>query len=43
MEYTKLGRTGLNVSVAGLGAGGHSRLGLNTGNSPESLSSQYSL
>ena len=28
MKYTKLGRTGLNVSVAGLGCGGHSRLGL---------------
>ena len=31
MEYTTLGRTGLSVSVAGLGAGGHSRLGLSTG------------
>ena len=31
MEYTTLGRTGLPVSVAGLGAGGHSRLGLSTG------------
>lgn len=28
MEYTLLGRTGLNVSVAGLGCGGPSRLGL---------------
>ncbi len=28
MEYTKLGRTGLNVGVAGLGCGGSSRLGL---------------
>ena len=28
MKYTKLGRTGLNVSIAGLGCGGHSRLGL---------------
>ena len=28
MEYTTLGRTGLNVSVAGLGCGGPSRLGL---------------
>jgi aryl-alcohol dehydrogenase-like predicted oxidoreductase len=27
MDYTTLGRTGLRVSVAGLGAGGHSRLG----------------
>ena len=31
MEYTTLGRTGLRVSVAGLGCGGFSRLGLNTG------------
>ncbi len=31
MEMTTLGRTGLRVSVAGLGAGGHSRLGLGTG------------
>ncbi len=28
MEYTTLGRTGLRVSVMGLGCGGHSRLGL---------------
>lgn len=28
MEYTTLGRTGLRVSVMGLGGGGHSRLGL---------------
>jgi aryl-alcohol dehydrogenase-like predicted oxidoreductase len=27
MDYTTLGRTGLKVSVAGLGCGGHSRLG----------------
>ena len=27
MQYTTLGRTGLNVSVLGLGAGGPSRLG----------------
>jgi aryl-alcohol dehydrogenase-like predicted oxidoreductase len=33
MEYTTLGRTGLNVSVAGLGCGGFSRLGLGTGRS----------
>jgi len=33
MEYTTLGRTGLNVSVAGLGCGGFSRLGLGTGKS----------
>jgi aryl-alcohol dehydrogenase-like predicted oxidoreductase len=31
MEYTTLGRTGLRVSVAGLGCGGHSRLGTATG------------
>ena len=28
MDYTTLGRTGLKVSVAGLGCGGNSRLGL---------------
>jgi len=28
MEYTTLGRTGLKVSVAGLGCGGPSRLGM---------------
>src|SRR5215470_15149513 len=33
MQYTTLGRTGLRVSVAGLGAGGFSRLGLMTGKS----------
>lgn len=31
MEYTSLGRTGLRVSVAGLGCGGPSRLGLRRG------------
>ena len=31
MEYTTLGRTGLRVSVAGLGCGGFSRLGLTAG------------
>ena len=31
MEYTELGRTGLKVSVAGLGCGGGSRLGLAAG------------
>jgi aryl-alcohol dehydrogenase-like predicted oxidoreductase len=31
MEYVMLGRTGLRVSVAGLGCGGFSRLGLGTG------------
>jgi aryl-alcohol dehydrogenase-like predicted oxidoreductase len=33
MDYTTLGRTGLKVSVAGLGCGGFSRLGLSTGGS----------
>lgn len=33
MEYTTLGRTGLQVSVAGLGCGGNSKLGLGTGHS----------
>ena len=33
MEYVTLGRTGLKVSVAGLGCGGFSRLGLGTGKS----------
>jgi aryl-alcohol dehydrogenase-like predicted oxidoreductase len=33
MEYITLGRTGLRVSVAGLGCGGFSRLGLGTGKS----------
>jgi len=33
MEYVTLGRTGLKVSVAGLGGGGFSRLGLGTGHS----------
>ncbi|MGE3065239.1 MAG: aldo/keto reductase [Hyphomicrobiaceae bacterium] len=31
MQYTTLGRTGLKVSVAGLGAGGNSRLGMDAG------------
>jgi aryl-alcohol dehydrogenase-like predicted oxidoreductase len=31
MEYTTLGRTGIRVSIAGLGCGGFSRLGLGTG------------
>src|SRR3954468_17812651 len=35
MEYTTLGRTGLRVSVAGLGCGGFSRLGLGTRKSEE--------
>lgn len=33
MKYTTLGRTGLKVSVAGLGCGGSSRLGLTAGHS----------
>ena len=33
MEYVMLGRTGLRVSVAGLGCGGFSLLGLGTGKS----------
>src|SRR5229473_6688768 len=33
MEYTILGRAGLRVSVAGLGCGGFSQLGLGTGKS----------
>jgi aryl-alcohol dehydrogenase-like predicted oxidoreductase len=33
MDYTTLGHTGLKVSVAGLGCGGFSRLGLGTGGS----------
>lgn len=35
MQYTTLGRTGLKVSVAGLGCGGFSRLGMGTGHSAE--------
>ncbi|HEY4042010.1 MAG TPA: aldo/keto reductase [Rhodopila sp.] len=35
MHYTTLGRTDLKVSVAGLGCGGFSRLGLGTGHSAE--------
>jgi aryl-alcohol dehydrogenase-like predicted oxidoreductase len=35
MQYTTLGRTGLKVSVAGLGCGGFSRLGLGSGQSAE--------
>ncbi len=31
MEYTTLGKTGLRVSVAGLGCGGNSRLGMGAG------------
>ncbi len=35
MEYTILGRTGLRVSIAGLGCGGPSRLGQATGKSEQ--------
>jgi aryl-alcohol dehydrogenase-like predicted oxidoreductase len=35
MQYRTLGRTGLRVSVAGLGCGGNSRLGLGAGKSEE--------
>jgi aryl-alcohol dehydrogenase-like predicted oxidoreductase len=35
MEYTTLGRTGLKVSVMGLGCGGLSRIGQATGNTEE--------
>ena len=31
MDYTTLGSTGLRVSVAGLGCGGNSRIGLGAG------------
>lgn len=31
MQYTTLGKTGLRVSVAGLGTGGFSRMGLKSG------------
>ena len=35
MDYTTLGKTGLRVSVAGLGTGGFSRMGLKSGKSEE--------
>jgi aryl-alcohol dehydrogenase-like predicted oxidoreductase len=35
MQYTTLGRTGLKVSIAGLGCGGFSRLGLGSGQTAE--------
>ena len=35
MQYTTLGNTGLRVSVAGLGTGGFSRLGLKAGRSED--------
>lgn len=37
MEFTTLGRTGLKVSVVGLGTGGPSRLGLAKGHSADSI------
>lgn len=36
MEYTTLGRTGMEVSRMGMGCGGHSRLGLSYGGTNES-------
>ena len=41
MEYTTLGRTGLRVSVAGLGCGGPSRLGMR--NDPQTASNAIAL
>ena len=41
MEYTTLGKTGLRVSVAGLGCGGPSRLGMR--NDPQSASHAVAL
>ena len=35
MQYTTLGRTSLKVSVAGLGTGGFSRMGLKSGKSEQ--------
>ena len=35
MDYTSFGRTGLRVSVAGLGTGGFSRIGIGTGQSED--------
>jgi aryl-alcohol dehydrogenase-like predicted oxidoreductase len=35
MDFITLGRTGLNVSVMGLGCGGHSRLGMSRGATSE--------
>jgi len=35
MQYITLGRTGLRVSIAGLGGGGNSRLGISAGKSEE--------
>jgi len=41
MEYTTLGKTGLKVSVAGLGCGGPSRLGMR--NDPQSANHAIAL
>jgi aryl-alcohol dehydrogenase-like predicted oxidoreductase len=35
MQYRKLGRTGLEVSLVGLGTGGPSQLGQSTGRTPQ--------
>ena len=35
MDYTTLGKTGLKVSVAGLGCGGNSRIGQGSGKSED--------
>ena len=35
MDYTTLGRTGLKVSVAGLGCGGNSKIGQGKGQSKD--------
>jgi L-galactose dehydrogenase len=35
MDYVKFGKTGLEVSIAGLGCGGHSRLGQGYGAAPK--------
>src|SRR4026208_1059292 len=45
MQYTTLGRTGLEVSVGGLGGGGPSRLGLEQGRSVDGIAKliQYGL
>jgi aryl-alcohol dehydrogenase-like predicted oxidoreductase len=45
MQYTTLGRTGLEVSVVGLGGGGPSRLGLEQGRSVDGIAKliQYGL
>src|SRR4030095_4273250 len=42
MEYTTLGKTGLKVSVVGLGCGGPSRLGLRDNADSQSAPSELS-